>query len=401
MRNQYSDYLQGKLSSGIERLRKPDACIVFCVEHYNPLGVIRALGENGIKPTVVAVQGSEPKLASKSKYIGKLFEVSSIEEGYERLLKLAPAGGGAKPLVFTCDDKIASFLDARFGELKDRVLFFNAGVGGRIAKYMDKAEIGQLARKHGFDVLTYEVVDNGEPPKSLRYPVITKDVASTVGAWKDDVYICKNEGELMAAFAKISSPKVLVQEYLEKENEYCLEGLSVRQGGSALVAIASTYDYILADSYSPFMTVSPFLNTEVDKGLKGMLAEIGFEGIFEAEFLRGKDGSLYFGEINFRDSTWNYAANVAGMPLPVVWALGMTDPGFDVERCAVRDFEPFKAVVEPADFKQRVVKHHGGFLSWVSDIRKSKCTYYYNPSDKRPFFFMLTGKFGKLFHRVS
>ena len=93
MRNQYSDYLQGKLSSGIERLRKPDACIVFCVEHYNPLGVIRALGENGIKPTVVAVQGSEPKLASKSKYIGKLFEVSSIEEGYERLLKADSSGG--------------------------------------------------------------------------------------------------------------------------------------------------------------------------------------------------------------------------------------------------------------------------------------------------------------------
>lgn len=42
-------------------------CIVFAEEHYNPLGVIRSLGESGIKSIGIFINSKE-KLASKSKY---------------------------------------------------------------------------------------------------------------------------------------------------------------------------------------------------------------------------------------------------------------------------------------------------------------------------------------------
>ena len=60
--------------------------IVLCGEHYNPLGIIRSLGEAGIKPIAI-VKKNEFQLTSKSKYIKKLHFVNSIEEGFNLLLE--------------------------------------------------------------------------------------------------------------------------------------------------------------------------------------------------------------------------------------------------------------------------------------------------------------------------
>ncbi len=61
----------------IEKL-KDRKFIVFCVEHYNPLGIIRSLGEKGIYPIVI-ILNDNVKIASKSRYIFKLHSVDTIE----------------------------------------------------------------------------------------------------------------------------------------------------------------------------------------------------------------------------------------------------------------------------------------------------------------------------------
>ena len=53
-------------------------CIVFAEEHYNPLGVIRSLGESGIKSIGIFINSKE-KLASKSKYLQKVYYVKNRE----------------------------------------------------------------------------------------------------------------------------------------------------------------------------------------------------------------------------------------------------------------------------------------------------------------------------------
>ena len=42
--------------------------IVFAIDHFNSLGIIRSLGEKGINPIVV-LYGEKSKLVQKSKYI--------------------------------------------------------------------------------------------------------------------------------------------------------------------------------------------------------------------------------------------------------------------------------------------------------------------------------------------
>ena len=60
--------------------------IVFGVEHYNPLGVVRSLGEAGINPIVIVLK-STLRITSKSKYISQLHMDETIEEGYKILLE--------------------------------------------------------------------------------------------------------------------------------------------------------------------------------------------------------------------------------------------------------------------------------------------------------------------------
>lgn len=56
--------------------------IIFALEHYNPLGLIRSLGENGIDPIYISIKRRGP-VACMSKYISICHFVNSVEEGYE------------------------------------------------------------------------------------------------------------------------------------------------------------------------------------------------------------------------------------------------------------------------------------------------------------------------------
>lgn len=364
--------------------------IVFCAEHYNPLGVVRSLGEAGIPPIAIILR-SNLHITSRSKYLKKRFFVDSVEEGY-RLLLDTFGSQPEKPFVYTCDDTIANFLDAHYDALKDRFFFFNAGVPERIAQFQNKEAILQLAQKHGLSFLKTYTVDVGEIPEGLEYPVITKAIISTIPNWKDDMVICRNESELREAYRHIRSPKVLIQKYIEKKNELCMEGLSVNRGRDTLISIASSYNYLLDNSYSPYMTVGSLHNEELRQKLCGMLEEVGFEGIFEIEFLVDQDDALYFLEINFRNSTWSYASTIAQMPLPVLWAEGMLDPNV-VLQARKEVTEPFCAMVEMDDLRFRVKTKQITLSEWLRQWKSSKCKYYWGREDCLPFFSTLWGLF--------
>lgn len=360
--------------------------IVFSMEHYNPLGVVRTLGENGVQPELIVIRSSR-KLTSESKYAKICHFVGSIEEGYKYLLETY-GHEDYKPFIYTADDQITNYLDSKFDELSGRFYFYNAGKAGRVAEFQNKDNILKLAQKHGLQYLKTFAVNVGEIPEGLEYPIITKAIISTIDNWKGDMIICRNEAELREAYKKIRSPRVLLQKYIEKKNELCLEGVSVNKGNNVLISIASSYNYLLEDSYSPYMTVENLHNESVERSLKNMLKEIQFEGIFEVEFLVDQDDQLYFLEINFRNSTWSYASTVAGMPLPVLWAKGMLDPS--VMDSAYRTIDsPFTAMVEFDDFVKRVKRHKVTIWRWISDCKKCKCRYYLGRNDSKPFFSML------------
>lgn len=360
--------------------------IVFALDHYNPLGMIRTLGENGIAPIYIAVK-HWIDLGVKSKYVSCVHKVDSVEEGYRILLK-EYGNEKIKPFLLTSDDRTTGYLDERYDELKDKFILFNAGEAGRITEFMDKEKVLELAKKHGLKVLDTRVLNKGEIPADLDYPIITKSISPNVGGWKSDVHICKSKEELEKAYETIESPLVLAQKFIEKKNEFCLDGFSANKGKDFFVGIASTYKYLIPGYYSPYMDVFNFTNEEMRKSLNSMMEEIGFEGVFSIEFLIDEYDNYWFCEINFRNSTWSYASTVAGMPLAYLWARTMLEGKIpeDAEKVIP---EGFTAMVEPIDYSKRIELGLCTPGEWLADFKKTNCGFYYSADDLEPFYEMV------------
>ena len=113
-----------------------------------------------------------------------------------------------------------------------------------------------------------------------------------------------------------------------------------------------------------------------------MFSEVGFEGIFSVEFLVDNNGELWFLEINFRNSTWSYAATKAGMNLVYGWLLAMEGTNLPQQK---RIREGFTAMAEFDDFFVRI-KAGENFFTWLKEFTKCECKYCYSSSDVMPFF---------------
>lgn len=360
-------------------------CIVFALEHYNPLNMIRALGENGINPVYISVK-RRYEVATKSKYISKLHRVDSVEDGFRLLMKQyghLVEETGKKPYIVFSDDKSVGYFDLHYNEWKDKFIAYNAGRTGRINEFMDKYEIQQLAKKYGFNVLdSYVISKKDELPEHLWYPIITKDISPNSGSWKSDVYICQSEQELREAIVKIESPLIMIQHFVDKQNEMALEGYCINKGKEMQIVTEMKWKYLIQGYYSPYHDVKMFEDKEMEKKLQAMFEEIGFEGVFEVEFLIDKDGTYYFMETNFRASAWNPTGKFAGMPLPYLWIKGMENGCIDpADR---KEFEPFTSMSEVIDYAKRV---EGGMCSlpeWLREFKDAKCVYIYDKEDCGP-----------------
>ena len=359
--------------------------IVFALEHYNPLNMIRAFGEQGINPVYISVK-RRYEVATKSKYISKLHRVDSVEDGF--LLLINQYGRlseetGKKPYILFSDDKSVGYFDLHFEEWKDKFITYNAGRNGRINEFMDKYEIQQCAKRHGFNVLDSYVIKKGDPvPDGLWYPIITKDISPNLGSWKSDVFICQNKQELVEALEKITCPLIMLQHFVDKQNEMALEGYTINNGKEMQIITQMKWKYLIQGYYSPFHDVCMFTNKDMEIRLQAMFEEIGFEGVFEVEFLIDKDGTYYFMETNFRASAWNPTCKFAGMPLPYLWVKGMMNGYIDPNDR--KEFEPFTSMSEIIDYSKRV---EGGLCSiaeWLRDFKDAKCVYIYDKEDRGP-----------------
>lgn len=357
--------------------------IVFGGEHYNPLGAIRSLGEAGVWPIAVIFSTNRERTASKSKYISILHRVSSVEEGFELICNLY-GDEAEKPFLITCDDRATSYLDMNYEAIKDKFIFYHAGEQGRITYYMNKNNINNCAKSCGFNVPSTYVVKKGEIPEDLEYPIITKAISSNSGAWKADVFICGNKAELKEAYGKIKGETVLLQKYVNKANELCIDGFSINDGDDMAITIAATYDYILPGEYSTYMTLKNLDDKELFEQIQGLIKHIQYNGIFCIEFLVGDDGKLYFLEVNLRNSGWSYASTKAGMNMPYNWIIAMLN-GKISDNAYCRIPENFKAMVEISDFKTRVIGGRTNIINWIKEMRQCQCLFYYNKQDQAPF----------------
>ena len=369
----------------IEILKK-HKFVVFCGDHYNPLGVVRSLGEEGLNPEVILVVGShKPYLIPSSKYVRneRVKIVHSVSEGYDILIS-DYAKLKEKTFIITCSDDIESYLDLHYDELKPHFYFFDGGSQGQITKTMEKNEMCRLAVECGLDIPKTEELKVGDLPKNLRYPVMTKSVISTTANWKKNVHICQNEEELLDAYNSIETDRINVQEFIEKKNELCIDGLSINGGEELYMPIQSSYLRFSSMSYGNYIQFEKFKEFGLFDKIQALFKKTHFSGVFSIEFLRDQKDHFYFLEINFRNSTWSYAHTAQGVNLPIIWAKSVLAGHLDVEDVVIKK-DSFKAMVEEADFKENVLHRQMSFGKWVRDFKSCDSHFVYNKKDPKPF----------------
>lgn len=280
--------------------------IVFGRNFGNTLGQVRNFGAAGLS-SIVVWYGDNHHTPKDSKYISEFYEVDSYESGIDFIINHFAVIGEKQLLSADCDGVVGA-LNERYDDLKDYFYFFNAGEKGRLNYYMEKGVLCSLAEKYNLKIPRTELVKVGELPQRLSYPIFTKAADSFNIAWKKSVSICTNEEELKEYYKHQKDDTVILQEYVVKKDEFVLQGVSVNKGKDVYIPIQGGYYRLPADAYGTYLH---FEKNEADpkiiESLKKMIEEIGFEGVFEIEFLIDENDVMYFLEINFRHTLWTHA----------------------------------------------------------------------------------------------
>lgn len=359
--------------------------IVFATDSFNTLGVVRALGEAGIRPYLVLWDKAE--LSIHSKYVMEYYLSNGLENGIQYIVSRF-GDEKVKPFIFATSDNTVSCLDLHYNELKDKFYFYNAGEQGRITKLMEKGYLPRLAESCGLRIPKTEEVKNGELPSTLSYPVITKSPTSTIYNWKSNVHICYNDEELLAAFKQINQDRVVVQEFIEKVNEINYEGFVVNDGKDLYMPLNNRYYRTEKDSYGNYAYIERNPNPELLEPIKRLFEKLGYNGIFEMEFLVDKNGRTYFLEINFRSSAWIYAFNKCGVNLPYMFALSTIHNKLDVSSENIKKL-PFSLMNAIPDFKMNVLTRKVSLWRWLREFMSADCYFYFNRHDMKPFWVKL------------
>lgn len=367
--------------------------IVFASDNFNTLSLVRILGEAKINPIWICCVGVDINLTRSSRYVNQIIDVSSEEESLAALLQYGDPLN--PPFVYTTDDNNESLLDKNFDLLEGKFYFFNAGSAGRLTKLMDKQKLCELAEKLGLQIPKGEVISPGQLPQNLKFPVYTKTLTPYSKGWKRDHDVFETADDLLAAYEGMVSEKLLIQEYVNKKDEIAIYGISIDAGREIYMPCFSRQLRMTHNNIGAYKSFEVFSDENLTSKIKILIREIGFSGIFEAEFIKSKDDKLFFLEINFRFPLSHYACYSLGYNLPLMWASGLLSN--HIELLSTPRKSQLIFMNEPSDFQRSVKLHQVSFLHWIRDLIKADEYILFNWKDIVPLFTFYIHKMKKKF----
>lgn len=357
--------------------------IVFGINHTNTLGLVRSLGEAGY-PVTVLLEPCDLKFCPLrfSKYIKNLYHLKDRAEGI-RILKDVSKSESEKPAVLCGSDSSISLIDEHYEKLQDFVEVFNAnGEQGRINYFMDKANTFELAEKAGLNLIkTWHIRDVKEVPEDIVYPCITKGNNST-GSSKKDMFICRSRDELLAHLRE--GVDYLVQEFIEKEYEIDVNGVSINHGKDVLIpAVVRKIreEYGRQSDYIVIEKIPEDLNVEA---IKKFVAAIGYEGLFSVEFMK-KGDKFYFLEINLRNDGVNHLYTDAGVNMPKLWAEYKAGTLVDLSNVDL-NLELPRYLMQESDLSN-IRSGKVGVFAWLHDFCRAKSHFVFDWRDPIPYLY--------------
>lgn len=370
--------------------------IVFGFNHINSLGIVRSLGEKNISPICV-LYGPKVNFIYKSKYPSKIISVINPYEGLEYILQYYTKEQ-YKPVIICSNDLTASIIDKNFSKLKDYFYLPNAKYDGAITFLMNKSNISNLASKLGFAIPQSIIINKKQKFfNNVIYPCITKSL-QTISGGKKDVFLCNNKKELEIALTKVESQEILVQQYINKKNEICLQGVSINGGKQIYIPYIERFFRFTKNEFGGYVYFTKFEKEKlnfIDK-IKSLLQETNYSGLFSVEFLLDLDDNLYFTEINFRHDGFSYFTTVGGANLPFIWFNSIISDKLMIDDIVLK--EEFTGMNELTDFFQFVRTGQISIFKWFIECLKADSYLLYNKDDIKPFIYLIL-EYAKIFFK--
>ena len=349
--------------------------IIIGGDHHNTLGVIRGLGERGVRSDLILVGKEKRTFVDVSRYLDRVSRVAIDAEAIQLLLSQY-RDEEEKPVVICCSDASSGAVDESLDVLRPHFFLPGADQQGRISTLMNKERMANLAQEVGLQVPAtwYE-----ESPE-ITLPCIIKPLVSRKGK-KDDIHICRTKEQLGVCLSQCDRDNVQVQAFIEKEFEYQLIGCATR--GEVIIPGVSTILRPCKGSNTSFLHYTPLEDgfCEIEK-CRDFVRRTGYNGLFSMEFLRDKAGNDYFMEINFRNDGNAVCVTAAGMSLPYIWYLSCL--GKDYSKELARAIQPVYVMPDMAELRLLVTRQIS-LKSYIQDWRKTDRFMEYDKQDKKPF----------------
>lgn len=295
------------------------------------LSLIRSVGSAGYEVIVIVTMygplNTTKPIDCHSKYVSKFFYCNAKDEdGLIKLLLNDCTASDQKVVIIPDSDFSAAFVDRNRDSLSPFFIFpYILDDTHYVSDWMDKEKQKQLARKLGISTpgTTKLHIENNIIPSlsGVRYPCFTKSLA-TIGGGKQWFRRCNDKEELQAAlssFAKSEAADILVEDYIDIEQEFAVVGLT--DGDSVFIPgviqfIENCKKHLGIARKGKIVPLAGFENL-IDK-FSTYVKETRFKGLFDIDFLYSH-GCYYFCEMNFRFGGSGYAYTCSGVNLPALY----------------------------------------------------------------------------------
>ena len=301
--------------------------IVLGRNYASRLGMIRAAGEAGCKVAVIKTDKDKRTASRKeivdasSRYVKKYYCArENDDEVIIRLLISEFKGMSPKAVLLPTDDYTASLIDLNIDRLKPYFLFPSVRCEqGKVVQLMDKAVQKQLAMEAGLNVARgwTAICRDGRYviPDGVIYPCFIKPEVSFQGD-KHFMQRCDDPAALREALDRLAGRldcRVLIEEYMEIEQEYAVPGLVLDTQVMIPGIIEMDISHLGVTGTGIIRPWGP--EEEGYKDLKTMLGRLGFTGLVDVDMFRS-GGRIYFIELNMRFGASGYALTANGINLP-------------------------------------------------------------------------------------
>ena len=359
--------------------------IVIGGNHHNLLGVVRALGKNGVRSTAIITNDTKYAYVKKSKFIEN-YVIIPEDEGriFTEILKYK--GEKIKPIIIPTSDHAAAAIDRNLDKLKkDFILPSVDRKQGKLLEYMNKQLQYELAKKNRVKMPASEVMElkQGTQKVHLSFPIILKPLESIDGL-KSDIRVCQKAQELDALisfYKEKGYKKILAQEYIEDKQELCIIGYSV----PGMVYVPGVIEKIRifpvnrgSVSYGKAKSIKGYEN--ILKDINRILLNINYEGLFDIEVFKRKDGSYVLNEMNFRNSGNAFIYTLRNKDLVYMFLKNLINDEISANSADIEEFYFIDDFLERKQFFAQNIK----FKDWwrakrMAGISLLKCSY-----DRRP-----------------